>query len=493
MINYTASPLDSNKTLLQAFHDIETYLKNNPIYKVYTANIGYTQGTNTYMLSNINVGENTIAENDVIFFNNAYVGIVSAVGSTEVTVNNVTDIKGPTGATGPQGPAGATGPQGPAGATGPQGPTGAPGPQGPAGADGQGFNFMGVWIDDNEYHKDDVVTRMLENGMNSAYICIENITGSNIPPEQDTTHWTVLVSGVQGRQGETGPQGPTGATGAQGIQGVQGPQGEQGEIGPQGPAGATGAQGAVGPQGPQGPQGPKGADGADGSSFSIVGTVNTISELPSSATAGTAYFVGTAPPRLVYVYDVESNTWINQGYLQGPQGEQGPQGPQGPAGATGETGLQGPTGPQGPQGVQGVQGPQGEQGPQGPQGEQGPAGANGVSIGQYCHAIFITNNSSRYIYCTIYNNDPTKFTFDSLTEFVKSKGGYYSASGASVIRLTADSNSNTICVIFALYINSSDKLTYRRGYVNPSATQIRLENLAVSPDDTILDKVSNNI
>ena len=100
MINYTASPLDSNKTLLQAFHDIETYLKNNPIYKVYTANIGYTPGTNTYTLSNINVGENTIGENDVIFFNNAYVGIVSAVGSTEVTVKNVTDIRGPAGAPG---------------------------------------------------------------------------------------------------------------------------------------------------------------------------------------------------------------------------------------------------------------------------------------------------------------------------------------------------------------------------------------------------------
>lgn len=100
MINYTASPLDSNKTLLQAFHDIETYLKNNPIYKVYTANIGYTPGTNTYMLSNINVGKNTIAENDVIFFNNAYVGIVSAVGSTEVTIKNVTDIRGPRGPAG---------------------------------------------------------------------------------------------------------------------------------------------------------------------------------------------------------------------------------------------------------------------------------------------------------------------------------------------------------------------------------------------------------
>lgn len=103
MINYTASPLDSNKTLLQAFHDIETYLKNNPIYKVYTANIGYTPGTNTYMLRNINVGRNTIAENDVIFFNNAYVGIVSAIGSTEVTVKNITDLRGPDGQGVPKG------------------------------------------------------------------------------------------------------------------------------------------------------------------------------------------------------------------------------------------------------------------------------------------------------------------------------------------------------------------------------------------------------
>lgn len=438
MINYTASPLNSNKTLLQAFHDIENYLKNNPIYKVYTADIGYAPGTNTYMLSNINVGENTIAENDVIFFNNAYVGIVSAVGSTEVTVNNVTDIKGPTGATGPQGPTGATGPQGPAGATGPQGPAGATGPQGPAGMDGQGFNFIGVWVDDNEYHKDDVVTRMLENGMNSAYICIENITGSNIPPEQDTTHWTVLVSGVQGKQGEQGPQGPTGATGAQGIQGPQGPQGEQGETGPQGPAGATGAQGAVGPQGPQGPQGPRGADGADGSSFTITGTVDSISDLPSTSTAGTAYFVGTTPPRLVYVYDTETNTWINQGYLQGPQGEQGPQGSQGPAGATGETGPQGPAGPQGPQGIQGVQGPQGEQGEQGPrgpqgetgpqgepgpQGPQGPQGPAGVSTIAYRHNINIMLTNGSYFFVSYYSSRESKFNnFSELVEELNGKG-----------------------------------------------------------------------
>lgn len=505
MINYTASPLDSNKTLLQAFHDIETYLKNNPIYKVYTANIGYTPGTNTYALSNINVGTNTIAENDVIFFNNAYVGIVFAVGSTEVTVNNVTDIRGPAGATGSQGPAGATGPQGPAGATGPQGPAGAAGPQGPAGADGQGFNFMGVWVDDNEYYKNDVVTRTLENGMNSAYICIDDIINSNIPPEQDTTHWTLFASGVQGAQGIQGPAGATGPQGPQGIQGVPGPQGEQGEIGPQGPAGATGAQGAVGPQGPQGPQGPAGADGADGASFTIVGTVDTISDLPSTASAGTAYFVGTAPPRLVYVYDVESNTWVNQGYLQGPQGEQGPQGPQGPAGATGEIGPQGETGPQGPQGIQGVPGPQGEpgpQGPQGPQGEQGPqgatgpqgeagpAGTDGETIGKYCHSILIKKQSENTtIYCNIYNNDPTEFTIDSLATFIREKRGkYYSATGASR-RLV---NSEPVIGIIVALVTPFSQLGAKVMYIE-NGTMVE-QNISIRPDTySIQDSVSNTI
>ena len=597
MINYTASPLDSNKTLLQAFHDIETYLKNNPIYKVYTANIGYTPGTNTYMLSNINVGENTIAENDVIYFNNAYIGIVSAVGSTEVTVNNVTDIRGlpgspgpqgPSGATGPQGPAGATGPQGPAGATGPQGPAGVnfmgvwdanneyhkddvvtrtrengmnstyiciqdivrtaippevdrtnwtifvsgvqgpqglsgpqgprgePGPQGPAGVDGKSFNFVGVWIDDQTYHKDDVVTRTLENGMNSAYICIKDITGSDVPPEQDSTNWTIFASGVQGAQGAVGPQGPAGATGAQGIQGPQGPQGEQGEMGPQGPAGATGAQGAVGPQGPQGPQGPRGADGADGSSFTITGTVDSISDLPSTSTAGTAYFVGTTPPRLIYVYDTETNTWVNQGYLQGPQGEQGPQGPQGPAGANGAQGIQGPEGPQGPQGVQGIQGPKGDPGPQGiqgvpgpqgeagpqgiqgvpgPQGEAGPAGADGKTIGQYCHSIFIRSHGTNnlFIYCTIYNNNPTKFTFDSLKAFITEKGGFYSASGAAAVKLDNSESSNIITVVYALRIDSGSLMCHG-GYVKPIWTQV-INKYVLLNDDTcsILDSVSNTI
>lgn len=51
-------------------------------------------------------------------------------------LGNVIGETGATGATGPQGPTGATGPQGPTGATGPQGPTGATGATGPQGPTG---------------------------------------------------------------------------------------------------------------------------------------------------------------------------------------------------------------------------------------------------------------------------------------------------------------------------------------------------------------------
>ena len=485
MINYTASPLDSNKTLLQAFHDIETYLKSNPIYKVYTANIGYTQGTNTYALSNINVGTNTIAENDVIFFNNAYVGIVSAVGSTEVTVNNVTDIRGPAGATGPQGLVGPRGPQGIQGPQGVQGPAGAPGSQGPAGTDGQGFNFKGVWVDDNEYYKNDVVTRTLEIGMNSAYICIDDIINSNIPPEQDTTHWTIFASGVQGAQGVQGPAGATGPQGPQGIQGVPGPQGEQGEIGPQGPAGATGAQGATGPQGPQGPQGPAGADGADGASFRIVGTVDAISDLPPTADAGTAYFVGTTPPRLVYVYDSETNTWINQGYLQGPQGEQGPQGPQGPAGANGEQGPEGPQGPQGPQGIQGVPGPQGEQGEPGPQGPQG-----NPSI-QYLHSIHITYKGDKELnmYLNIYLQSATPIkTATDLYNLIYNRG--YIPINGSVRPVPGNSYTGWLLAIRAPSVSGTEGIIDYYYLDYDSNNNLKFRTLSSRIVSTITDTVS---
>ena len=149
-------------------------------------------------------------------------------------------------------------------------------------------------------------------------------------------------------------------------QGTQGIQGEQGPQGPQGPTGPQGATGAQGPQGIQGIQGPKGDKGDDGTSFEIVATVASVVDLPNSAPAGEAYFVGTVAPRDVYTFDALTHSWVNQGKLQGPKGDTGPKG------------GTGPQGPQGPQGIQGVQGPKGDTGPQGPKGDTGPQGEAGI-------------------------------------------------------------------------------------------------------------------
>lgn len=86
--------------------------------------------------------------------------------------------------------------------------TGVPvtGPQGPQGIQGEkGLNTMGLWIEDNEYYVDDLVTY---NG--SAYLCIRNNQGSIITPDLDATNWTLFVSkGDKGDTGNTGPSGPT--------------------------------------------------------------------------------------------------------------------------------------------------------------------------------------------------------------------------------------------------------------------------------------------
>lgn len=66
---------------------------------------------------------------------------------------------------------------------------------------------------------------------------------------------------------------------------------------------------------PQGPQGPRGPQGPSGNSFRIIGSVSSVADLPSTAVAGDAFFVGVSAPRNVYVYDALTNSWINQGPL----------------------------------------------------------------------------------------------------------------------------------------------------------------------------------
>ena len=134
----------------------------------------------------------------------------------------------------------------------------------------------------------------------------------------------------------------------------------------------------------------------------VKGIVSDYSNLPSSATQGNIYAVGTSSPYELYVYN--NSSWVDFGQFPkaGPKGDQGPQGEpgrQGPRGLTGEPGPRGytgapgtpgqagPQGPkgdkgdpgeQGPQGIQGIQGPKGDQGDTGPAGERGPQGEQGI-------------------------------------------------------------------------------------------------------------------
>lgn len=316
-------------------------------FSIYLVDEPILEATSAISIANIyNPKNRTIQPNDIVISSyqdtNGNLAVIKSVSSTTAQIDYINSIQGPEGPVGPQGPKGDVGARGIQGVQGPQGiqgPQGATGATGPKGSDG------------------DV---------------------GPIGPQGP--------QGLQGIQGPAGPTGPKGDTGEQGIQGLKGDTGERGPAGPQGVKGATGATGPQGPQGKigpqglqgiQGPQGPKGDKGDSGNDLVITATVTSTSQLPSTAPAGTAYFVGLTAPRDIYMFDGLTNTWVNQGQLQGPKGDQGPQGPQG---IKGEQGIQGPVGPKGetgPQGEQGIQGPKGDTGEQGLQGIQGPAGPKG--------------------------------------------------------------------------------------------------------------------
>lgn len=114
--------------------------------------------------------------------------------------------------------------QGPTGAQGPQGVQGPTGPEGTSivmiektstsglvdtytitmsnGAtytfdvtNGEGFNYMGDWVSDNEYFKDDVVSYE-KDGTTNTYILITNtLVGSTTPPSEDLVNWKIFVTG----------------------------------------------------------------------------------------------------------------------------------------------------------------------------------------------------------------------------------------------------------------------------------------------------------
>ena len=176
-------------------------------------------------------------------------------------------------------------------------------------------------------------------------------------------------TGARGEKGETGAQGPKGDTGVQGPKGETGARGEKGETGPQGPKGDTGAQGPQGETGERGPKGdpgergPKGETGAQGpkgetgAGFLVRGYYASASALEASVQepmAGDAYGVGVSEPYDIYIFDGVTESWVNNGPLQGAKGDKGDPGEQGPKGETGSTGPQGPQGPAGETPVKGT-------------------------------------------------------------------------------------------------------------------------------------------
>lgn len=108
MMSYDPSSLNRNKTLLEAIEEVKKFLIANPCYKVFYANTNYVGGTTTYSKTYID-DPDSIAEYDVVFFDNNYYGKVESVGDSTFTIIGATNFKGDQGTQGDPGTPGANG------------------------------------------------------------------------------------------------------------------------------------------------------------------------------------------------------------------------------------------------------------------------------------------------------------------------------------------------------------------------------------------------
>lgn len=113
MIGYNPSHLNTNETLLEAFHRVEAYLKANPQYQVYQSSATYQEGTQEYALGTIIVPEGSkVSSGDVVLFSNVYYAVITAVSETTFSIETATNFRGAQGEQGPKGDTGATGAKG---------------------------------------------------------------------------------------------------------------------------------------------------------------------------------------------------------------------------------------------------------------------------------------------------------------------------------------------------------------------------------------------
>jgi collagen type VII alpha len=266
----------------------------------------------------------------------------------------ISQVVGPTGATGPQGNASTV--TGPTGATGTFLISSVTPPANPQEGDSWFNSATGqIYVYYDSYWVESASSNIGPAGP----------TGATGPQGEAST--VTGPTGLTGPTGATGPQGNTGPTGPQGLY-VVGPTGPQGVTGPQGPIGLEGERGPIGPQGPIGPTGVEGPTGPDG----LIGATGAPG--PQGVT-GPRGFVGAT--------GAQGATGATGPAVTGPTGASGPTGPSGgPTGPTGATGGTGPTGADGAAGLRGATGATGATGSAstipGPQGEVGPTGPTGA-------------------------------------------------------------------------------------------------------------------
>lgn len=129
----------------------------------------------------------------------------------------------------------------------------------------------------------------------------------------------------------------------------------------------------------------------NGSSFKVLGFFDTLAELQAAITnpaAGDAYGVATAGGYDNYIYDVRTDTWINNGPLAGTPGEPGKNGttfyPN--VDANGNLNWSNDGGLANPAGVN----------IRGPQGETGEPGANGMNPYEYAKSMGYTGTEATF-------------------------------------------------------------------------------------------------
>lgn len=100
------STIDDNRTILQLLKRIEKYLCENPIRNIFGIEEDYEEGVVAYDVSKILINSEldvTASADDILMFQNGYIGIIDGIGAEYVTVQSVQPFKGDKGDQGDQG------------------------------------------------------------------------------------------------------------------------------------------------------------------------------------------------------------------------------------------------------------------------------------------------------------------------------------------------------------------------------------------------------